>query len=233
MSGFYLRGALVEFIPTPLIPLPNVIIFQYNPETMSHSWTQPPPASAGPNEKKANPMAVTGDPGESFSFTLQLDAHDSIAGGGAAGGLASISGVYPRLAAIEMLLYPAASASSTGGLVGMVSAALGGSGGGKKRRVPANVINPVLFVWGPGRIVPVRVTGLTVTEKLYDSVLNPTKAEAQITLRVLAKDELDASRGLLHGPSKTASAYTHSLRQALALANLVNSGDSIVGMLPV
>jgi hypothetical protein len=45
MSGSYIRGALVEFMPTVLVPLPNVIIFQYNPETVTHTWTQP--ASAG------------------------------------------------------------------------------------------------------------------------------------------------------------------------------------------
>ena len=35
--AFYLRGALVEFLPTGLIAIPNVIVFQYNPETMTHS----------------------------------------------------------------------------------------------------------------------------------------------------------------------------------------------------
>ena len=36
-----MKGALVEFMPTFLpIPVPNVIVFQYNPETMTHTWTQ-------------------------------------------------------------------------------------------------------------------------------------------------------------------------------------------------
>ena len=50
MSGFVLKGALVEFMPTFLpVPLPNVIVFQYNPETMTHTWTQPArPAPPGP-----------------------------------------------------------------------------------------------------------------------------------------------------------------------------------------
>ena len=47
-----------------------------------------------------------------------------------------------------------------------------------------------LFIWGSGRIVPVRVTGITITEKLYDSALNPTHAEAQLALRVLTPAEL-------------------------------------------
>ena len=36
LMAFYLRGALVEFMPDRPHPIPNVIIFQYNPETMTH-----------------------------------------------------------------------------------------------------------------------------------------------------------------------------------------------------
>ena len=48
----------------------------------------------------------------------------------------------------------------------------------------------MLFVWGLQRIVPVRVTDLTITEKLYDTALNPIHADAQIGLRVLTPDEI-------------------------------------------
>ena len=68
MSGFYLRGALVEFMPTPLIPIPNIIVFQFNPETMSHAWTQPEAPKAGPNQTTTNPLAVDGNPGESVQL---------------------------------------------------------------------------------------------------------------------------------------------------------------------
>jgi hypothetical protein len=234
MSGFYLRGALVEFMPTGLIPIPNVIVFQYNPESMSHAWTQPEPPTAGPNQTTTNPLAVKGNPGESFSFTLSLDAADSIADGVATAGLALVSGVYSRLAALEMLLYP--SSATTGGLLGTVTAAIGslfGASGSTRRAVPANRINTVLFVWGPGRIVPVRVTGLTVTERLYDAVLNPTKAEVQITLRVMTDDELRHDTDTLAGLARAANVYSQSLRQSLAVANLGNAGESILGMLPI
>lgn len=232
----YLRGALVEFMPTGLIPIPNIIVFQYNPESMSHAWTQPEPPAAGPNQTTTNPLAVKGNPGESFSFTLSLDAADSIADGVASAALAQVSGVYSRLAALEMLLFPAS--ATAGGLLGSVTAGigslLGGSGGGGvKRSVPANTINTVLFVWGPGRIVPVRVTALTVTERLYDSLLNPTKAEVQITLRVLTDDELKHATDTLAGLANAANAYSHGLREVLAVANLINAGESILGMLPI
>lgn len=231
MSGFYLRGALVEFMPTTLIPIPNIIVFQYNPESMSHAWTQPEAPKAGPNQTTTNPLAVEGNPGESFSFTLSLDASDSIADGGASGALATISGVASRIAALEMLLFPSSDTAS--GLLGTVTALLGGGGGGVKRKVPASTINTVLFVWGPGRIVPVRVTALTVTERLYDRFLNPIKAEAQITLRVLTDDELRHNTDTLKDLAKAANSYSHGLRQTLAVANLVNSADSVLGMLPI
>jgi len=231
MSGFYLRGALVEFMPTPLIPIPNIIIFQYNPESMSHAWTQPETPKAGPNQTTTNPLAVDGNPGESFSFTLSLDASDSIAEGGASGALASISGVASRIAALEMLLFP--SSDTEKGLLGTVTALLGGGGGEQSRKVPSSTINTVLFVWGPGRIVPVRLTALTVTERLYDTFLNPVKADVQVTLRVLTDDELKHNTDTLKDLARTANAYSHGLRQTLAVANLVNSADSVLGMLPI
>lgn len=231
--AFYLRGALVELMPTGLIPIPNVIIFQYNPETMVHSWTQPEAPDAGPNQAPANPFAVKGNPGESFGFTLVMDSDDSVADGlQPAATFAKVSGVYTRLAALEMLLHPAS--DPTGGLLGQVTAGIGGgSASGTKRNVPAKKLNTVLFVWGPGRIVPVRVTGLTITERIYDKLLNPTHAEAQIQLRVLTEDELDKNTDTLAKVAQAANTYSQGLRKALAIANLGNAADSIAGMLPI
>lgn len=233
--AFYMRGALVELMPTGLIPIPNIIMFQYNPETMTHSWTQPEAPDAGPNQTQTNPLAVKGNPGESFSFTLALDSDDSQADGmQPAAAAALVSGVYTRLAALEMLLYPAS--ATTGGLLGTVTAGIGSlvgaSSSNTQRSVPANKINTVLFVWGPGRIVPVRVTGLTVTERIYDKILNPTHAEVQLQLRVLTNDELKHDTDTLAKLAKAANAYSQGLRQALAIANLGNAADSILGMLP-
>jgi hypothetical protein len=238
MPGTYLRGALVELVPTALIPTPNVIIFQYNPETMTHTWTQPEPARQGTSQSVGNPLAVSGTPGETFSFTIAMDAGDTIADGKATAPLAEASGIYSRLAALEMLLYPSQSAG--GGLLGTVTAgiasALGGStssGGGASSQVPILTMPTVLFVWGAGRIVPVRVTSLTITEKLYDALLNPTHAEAQLALRVLTPDELAHDTDALAGVANAAYTYSMGLRQALAIANLANAAESAIGMLPL
>jgi hypothetical protein len=238
MAGNYLRGALVSFMPTFLIPLPNVIVFQYNPETIEHAWTPAAAAGGGEGEdKQSNPLAVKGLPGETFSFTLSLDANDMIADGSVvAEGIATVSGVYTRIAALEMLLYP--TGAFGGGLLGSVSASVGAGGvstGGATETtpVPQMTVPATLFVWGPGRIVPVRVTGLSFTENIYDGLLNPTQAEAKITLKVMTKDELTYLEGPLKEVCELAYDYSQGLRQVLAVANLANSVESIIGMLPV
>jgi hypothetical protein len=242
MSGVTLKGALIEFMPTNLpVPVPNVIVFQYNPETMTHTWTQPeaaPPSSTATGGAEAsNPLAVKGNPGETFSFTIAMDANDEIANNGPGAPIAGLTGIYSRLAALEMLLYPTSAGQS--GLLGTVSAgiasALGGQASGATSAVPQSVMPVALFIWGAERIVPVRVTGLTITEKLYDSTLNPTHAEAQLSLRVLTPAELNSAKtdnDVLAGLATTAYNYTFSVRQALALANLVNAAESLIGMIP-
>jgi len=239
VAGKFLHGAFVQFMQTFLLPLPNVIIFQFNPETITHTWS--PAQTVGVSATNANPLAVKGTPGESFSFSLAMDANDMIADGSpVAEGIATVSGVYTRLAALEMLLHPESGSGAS--LLGSVSVSIGAGGisfggsasAGVKRNVPAAQLPTVLFVWGPGRILPVKVTTLTITEKLYDPVLlNPTHAEAQIGLQVLTPEELNFVSGPLAEVAKVAYIYSQGLRQALAIANLANSAESIIGMLPV
>ncbi|MEU4244761.1 hypothetical protein [Actinoplanes sp. NPDC026619] len=237
----HLKGALIEFLPTGLIPIPRVISFQYNPETMTHTWTQPETAPSGANATVTNPYAVAHFPGEAFSFTLALDVTDPIADGTVSGALAEQTGVYSRIAALEMLLYPRSEKggpNDLSGLLGTVTSGLASLFGGAAEpatKVPVHRLNTVLFVWGPGRIVPVRVTGLTITERLYDERLNPIHAEVQITLRVLTDEELrqdDTETGAVT-VAKVANAYTEGLRRTLAAADQVNAAESIVGMLPL
>lgn len=234
MAGFTLKGGLIEFTESFPIPIPNVIIFQYNPETMTHAWTPATTNPATPGQA-SNPLAISGQPTESFSFTLAMDSNDTIADGNPViAGLAEASGVYTRLAALEMLLFP--TAPPGGGLIGSLTTALSGgsSSSTPSAQVPAAQLPTVLFVWGPGRIVPVRVTALSITEKLYDAILlNPTHVEAQITLKVLTADELKYVDGPLGSLATIANTYSQGLREALAIANLANAVSSIIGMLPV
>jgi hypothetical protein len=246
MPGKYLRGAFIQMMPTILVPLPNVILFQFNPETMTHTWEPSAPNATGTGQQ-ANPLAVQALPKESFSFTLMLDSDDTIADmnsnpvAAASGGIAIATGLHSRLSALEMLLYPSGSFSGDK-LLGTVSSAassaasslIGGGSAKKKANVPQLTMPTVLFVWGPYRIVPVRVKTLTITEKLYDPLfLNPTHAEAQVGLEVLTPSEVVALKDSLKKVAVVAYDYTLAFRQAQALLNLTNGVDSIIGMLPI
>jgi len=238
MAGKFLRGAFVQFMETFLIPLPNVIIFQFNPESIVHSWS---PVAHSSQDGNDNPLAVSGLPGEKFEFTLHMDSSDMIADGSpVAEGLATASGIYTRLAALEMLMRPTGTATDS--LVGSVSISVGaggisaGASGGadSERPVPSSQLPTVLFVWGPGRILPVTVNSLSITEKLYDgTLLNPTHAEARVSLNVLTPKELQYVEGPLADIARGAYVYSQGLREALAAANLANAAESVIGMLPL
>jgi hypothetical protein len=249
-----LKGALVSFTPTFLVPVPSVTVFQFNPETITHSWRQPlrevlDAPNARPGTETTNPQAVSGMPGEDFSLTIMLDANEDIADAQPASAqLALVSGVYSRLSALEMMLYPSERPQSAiGALLGQVSAAApaaaassivgpaAGSQAQVQRSVPDSTVPIVLFVWGPYRIVPVRVTGLTITERLYDGLLNPTHAEVQLGMTVLTPTELKAAKAsskVMSALGAAAYDYTLGVRQAAAVADAANKAPAIIGMLP-
>ncbi|MEO0914600.1 MAG: hypothetical protein AAFY59_16735, partial [Pseudomonadota bacterium] len=66
-----------------------------------------------------------------------------------------------------------------------------------------------LFVWSANRIVPVRVTSLSITEEFFDANLNPIRAKVSLSLRVLSVDDL----GFTHRGSGLFMAYLQSKEQ--------------------
>ena len=48
----------------------------------------------------------------------------------------------------------------------------------------------MLFVWSKNRILPVRITDLSVTEEAFDPSLNPIRAKVSLSMRVLSVDDL-------------------------------------------
>jgi hypothetical protein len=230
MSGNLLRGALVQLTQSFGGTTPNVIIFQYNPETLTHTWS-PAEAEYNPGQG-SNPLAVRGLPSESFSFTLHMDAEDRVLG---VNPIAISSGIYTRLAALEMLLFPTVGNEQAASLTALASTPADETGdedSSELQIIPAGDLPVVIFVWGGYRIVPVRVQSLTITETLYDAALNPTHAEASITLQVLTKQDLANASGPLARFARDAYDYTHGERQLFALENLANAAEGAIGMIP-
>jgi hypothetical protein len=55
----------------------------------------------------------------------------------------------------------------------------------------APMIAPLtLFIWSKSRIVPVRLTDLSITEEAFDPTLNPLRAKVSLGMRVLNVDDL-------------------------------------------
>jgi hypothetical protein len=66
-----------------------------------------------------------------------------------------------------------------------------------------------LFVWSKNRVLPVRVTQLSITEEAYDPALNPIRASVTLGLRVLSIDDL----GFAHTGSQLFMTYLQNKEQ--------------------
>ncbi|MCB0628736.1 MAG: hypothetical protein R2824_25530 [Saprospiraceae bacterium] len=232
-----LKGALIEFSERFLGPIPNVIAFQYNPETMVRNLEVWQPPGANSQTSGVSSTAQPQDPPETFSLQLELDATDALEEP-ASHPVAVVSGVADRLAAMEMLLYPQEE-SLLGGLLGSVTGSLsvgGGSlgigGGIGGAPVPRGTVPVVLFVWGPGRIIPVRLTSFSVEEQAYSPTLFPIRAKVSIGLKVLTKHDFCSTDKLSEKLAVFAYEYTRKQKQVLAAANIANTVESILGLLP-
>jgi hypothetical protein len=245
-----LKGALIQFSAPMLIPIPNIIVFQYNPETMTRSLTPWQPSASVADEgtggspnfaaaKQTGALAQPYDPKETFSLTLELDAADALESP-STHPVAVVAGVADRISAIEMLCYPPGD-SALGGLLNVAVNVSMGSG--VTTGASADVLNRksvpvVLFFWGPGRIVPVRITNVSVEEQQYSPLLFPVRAKVSLDLHVLDADDLINADGKSDQSAaveiaKACYTFTRAQKEALATANLANSVESIIGMLPV
>jgi hypothetical protein len=247
-----LKGALIHFSAPMLMPVPNIIIFQYNPETMTRTITRWPTTDRSYNEAtgememltraQERALAQPFDPEETFSLTLDLDATDALEYP-ETHPVAVLTGVADCIAAIEMLCYPPGQ-SAIGGLLNVsVPVSIGSSDlsnlTGTQNDVPLRKAVPiVLFFWGPGRIVPVRITSLSIEEQEYSAALYPIRAKATLGLRVLDEDhllnlELTGGGSAAVELAKACYTFTRAQKEALATANLANDMESIIGMLPI
>ncbi len=234
-----LKGALIEFSSRFIGPIPNIIIFQYNPETLSRSLTPwaPPQApvasstgggdSAVASSSSGSATAQPYDPGETFTLSLELDATDALETP-EYHPAAVLTGVADRIAAMEMLLYPDKEGSDLLGAIGDVLSLTSEDDPEPRYSVPI-----LLFVWGPGRIVPVRVSSFSVEEQAFSTALYPIRAKVSIGLKVLSPHDLrDHPDSISKEIAITSYEFTFAQKNILSTANLANSVESILGMLP-
>jgi hypothetical protein len=157
----------------------RIIAFQYNADTVTRTLQVRGVGAETGDRMEA--LRLKGPPAETIKLEAELDATDQLEFPDLqANDAVARSGLHPALAALEMLVYPSSDALQGHDLL----AARG-----------AIEIAPLeapltLFIWGRNRIIPVRITELSVTEEAFDSSLNPTRAKVSLGLRVLSVDDV-------------------------------------------
>ena len=190
----YLRGAFVAYPPGGYPNDRRMIPFRFNPEGLARQLSVEQGESGGGAESAAGGSAeagaeqgadaTSGTLKESFSVLIRFDFAERVEG---ASSLPAELGIAPEIAALEELLYPIESDTEA----------------------PADGTEPtrarpqrwtVLFLWGRKRVLPVRITGMTINETVYNNELNPLRAEVDVSLEALgeadARDNLAVSEAL-------------------------------------
>ena len=158
----------------PFNPRASTVVFQYNPETLTRTIS---PQAAGEGADKGEVLRLKGPPQETMKLDIEIDATDQLEQAKAP---ATSMGIYPTLASLEMMLYPKSAVVIANEVLlnlGIIEV------------IPAEAPLTVL-VWGSKRVVPVRLTDLSITEEAFDPNLNPIRAKASLGLRVLTYEDL-------------------------------------------
>ena len=242
MSGFFLRGALVEYSGDFLGPIPNLVVFQFNPEELARTINIPAApgtgnAASAKAAAKANEAAgVSGPPNESFTVTAKFSAADDLGKGGAVSAIPRLFGIGPQIAALEKMVYPAGPLSGLLGqaldAVGSVSVSAGGvsaSAGTATSTLPTprQSVPRILFIWGYNRVLPVRISSMSITEQKFDAFLNPVQAEVQIGLDILNLSKTGSDK-IGYG----ALTYSRGVKDAQAILNLAKAIELAADIIP-
>lgn len=220
-----LRGALIEYGTDLIGPIPNVVIFQFNPETLSRSL-QIPQRPTGATQRE------TSQAGEKTFEEISFKAHFSAANMlDEDKALAKMFGIGPQLCALEKMVLPS---FKIAGLIGEAIDAAGdvlglnGDDDAPAQPIPREKYPRILFIWGLTRVLPVTINSMTIAEQEYDASLNPLRAEVDLQLSVIAIDQ--CSDDVL---AKGALEYTTLAKEAQAIANLANTAEQIVDLIPL
>lgn len=172
LSPRLLKGALVSVDVAS--PIPQVIVFQYNPETLTR---QIKARGAQGDAARGDATRLNGAPEETIKIDVELDGTDQLEKDS---DVAKAVGIYPQISALEMLVYPKSALVITNTALlatGLIEV--------------APPLGPfTLFIWGVSRILPVRVEEFSVTEEAHDTALNPIRAKVSLGLRVLSYNDL-------------------------------------------
>jgi hypothetical protein len=185
----------------------RLIKLQYNPDTVTRTL-QVQGASQGGDRSEA--LRLTGPPVETYKLEAELDATDQLEFPDQ-NQAAAEHGILPQLAALETLIYPSSESlqeNSRLAAAGMLEI--------------APVEAPLtMFVWSRHRVVPVRITELSITEEFFDAALNPLRAVLSLVFQLLSINDLPFE----HRGSSLYMAHQRRLERLARLAREGTLGD--------
>jgi hypothetical protein len=193
------RGGLVVMDPTTGRVL-SIIAFQYNPDTLTRT-IQVQGIGAEPGDR-LEALRLKGPAHETIKLDAEFDATDALEHPGQNQTVAQY-GLTPQLAVLENLVSPTAD---------QLNANNAEAQRGTIEIIPIEA-PMTLFVWSRNRVLPVRISDLSVTEEAFDTSLNPTRAKVSLSLRVLTIDDV----GFNH---RAGGLFLLAQRQKERLANL-------------
>jgi hypothetical protein len=196
-----LKGGIVLLNPDSGVPM-QIVVLQYNPDTLSRTLQA---QGIGPEPgDRLEALRLKSPPIETIKLEAEIDATDQLE---RAVPMASTFGIYPQLAALEVMIYP-------------TSAQLNDNSSQSQKGVLeiAPMEAPLaLFVWSRLRVLPVRLTEFSITEEAFDPNLNPIRAKVSLGMRVLTVNDL----GFAHKGGNLFMAY---LQQKEQLARMSAQG---------
>ncbi len=216
-----LRGALIEYASDFFGPLPNLVIFQFNPDTLSRNISIPERPTGATSRETSQAGNI---PVERITLTAHFSAADQLNTGNI---IAQELGIGPQLAALEKMVYPS---NLIGELLGealdIIGDALGLEGNDDiaKQPIPREKYPQILFIWGKTRVLPVLLESMSITEQQYDSSLNPIQAEVALGLAVASNPDDKVGKGALK--------YSNLAKEAQAIVNLANTVELPIDLIP-
>jgi contractile injection system tube protein len=175
LSPRLLKGGIVQMDPDTGQVL-RVIALQYNPDSLSRTLQV---QATGETGDRSQALRLKGAAIETIKLEAEIDAADQLEQPDTFAMTAQL-GIYPQLAALEDCVYPD---SAT------VQANIDRAALGTLEIIPSET--PLaLFIWGTQRVLPVRITELSVTEEAFSPELDPLRARVSLTLRVLTTNDV-------------------------------------------
>jgi hypothetical protein len=171
-----LKGGIVLLDPDTSA-VERIIALQYNPDTLTRTLqVQGAGAESG---DRLEALRLKGPPVETIKLDAEIDLIDqsSVA---VLDEATTQPGIYPQLAALETIVYPASSQLQANN-----SQAQSGTLEIAPMEAPLT-----LFIWSKNRILPVRFTDFSITEEAFDVALNPIRAKVSLGMRVLSVNDL-------------------------------------------